>query len=243
MYDIDKMHRNNFKDVYNDAFIVGDIVGIEERGIHAGVEQLLVLVRTHRKGSKSHFVLVMLPDCSETLDLIDKKSRIIIQGKLDVSFTFNFENSKYVFINPSKITEVNRDFKMKELKEFYLNYTLYNRVILEGQIIGEPTRKFIKSSGVYLNKFKLKLKGMDGKNKTVNCTLWETVKDMVELRDGLNIKVVSSLSTNNSKIVGMEKNTPKVEGTVNYNYYNLIVQKIYDLDNIPEKIAQKIYNI
>ena len=250
MYNLQDMIDSDFDGIYNNVFIVGDIVGVEGEGIYSGIRQKLVLIKTTRKGSKSHYVTVILPHCESTEKLIRNRTKVMITGKIDASFTFNTQNVKHMFIKPYGIKELPRDFSIEDTGEFYIDYTIYNRVILEGEVVGTPTKKLIKSSGLYLYKFKIKFLGEGNKYRTANCTLWETVKDNVNIKEGLNIRIISCLSVNSDNIISIDDSIKKgqdtnIENNSNtfYNYYNLIVQKIYDLDKVPDNIVRRLYNI
>lgn len=221
----------------NKAYIIGKITGEYCRGSHLGVNQVLVLVEDLRKAGKKCYVLVMLPDCESTTELVNKKAIVLASGVLTSSYIFNGDDVKHVFIEPDNVKELSEDFSLEEVKQFYLNYTLYNRTVLKGEISTDPTYKIVKSVGRGLYKFKLKFRDNTNKQKTVNCTLWDTVNELTKLEKGDNILIVGSMNTTNRITLGLTTNTEEKD----YTTYNMLVQKIVDLDNSPEKIAELLY--
>lgn len=230
----------DFEGVSNRAYILGDIVRVEGRGVHRGIRQLLVLVKSCKKIGKKSYSLVVLPDCKETESKVKRNARIYAEGILEVSYTFNNDEVKHVFVQPEVVKEIEGDVGVEQDIDFYMNYTMYNRVVLNAVINTQPHKRRVKSSRAGLNKFKIKFKGGGGRYRTINCILWDTVNDLPELDVGMRVKVIGSLLVLNSDIVDSNR-TDDYSGKNKRTTYTLIIQKVFDLDMKPEKLAKKLY--
>ena len=234
----------NLFETPNKAYIIGKILRLESKGVHDGVNQVLVCVEDLRESKKRNHALVLLPDCASTNELIEKNAIIHAEGILTASYTFNNLEKKHIFIVPNTVKELPEDFKLDPIDEFYLNYTLYNRVILRGVISSEPTTRYIDSVGRSLMRFKLNFLGDGGREKSINCTLWETVNDLSHIKKGDEVGIIASFNITNRYTLSRERSeaeNKETKETKDYTSYNLLVQKIYDLGRSPEAIAEEIY--
>lgn len=232
------MERGEYKGINNEAYIIGKIIKVEGEGIHGGVRQVIVCVEELRESEKKNHVLLLLPKCESTFKLIEKKSVIKAEGILTSSYTFNNNEKKHTYIVPSNVEVLDKEYKLEAEEEFYLNYTLYNRVIMRGKVCSEPTFRYIESVGKGLYRFKINYEGDGGKESNINCTLWETVNDINKLSKGDKIFIVGSFKITNKFTLNYPE---KIVDDSEYTTYNILVQKIYDLSTSPEDIAKEIY--
>lgn len=211
------------KGVSNKSHVIGEITDLLGEGIHRGEEYYLVLVRAIKVEGRRNYVSVILPKEEEYKNLIDKKAIIYAEGAVVSSFNFNDNEVKHIYINPYKIEEVKEEFKVERENEFYVNYTLCNRVVLKGVVDNKSTVKYIESMGMNLTKFRLKSKS----GATFNCTLWDTVKSIEDITEGLPVEIVGSMSVLTKDIVNRHRRKEaRVESNEDRTTYNILVQKI-----------------
>ena len=234
----------NFENVQNKAMLVGDLIEIEETGIYAGIEQVIVLVETTRRGGKRHFALAVMPKCEDTDRLVENKARVFIEGYIATSFNFNSYMTKHQFVVPNRVVELEKNYEPRDMEDFYLNYTLLNRVVMQGVVHTNPSELYIEKTGLYIYKFKLRYMDVGGREKTVNCDMWETVNDLPDLRKDMNIRVVGGFEIRNEKVLSMmgEKVGNSKDGNRGKETsYKILVQKIFDLNKYPEDVASNLF--
>lgn len=213
----------------NKALVVGKIMKIYEKGMFNDVASVLVLLKPLEVRGKVNYSLVLLPDCEKTYEYIGKN--VYVEGSLKTSYMFNDNEKKYVFVEPSIIEEVDDNYKIPEEGEFYKDYTRYNRVILEGEIISDLIYKYIKDRKYGMTRFKLRL--LEGSD-SVNCIVWDMVP--YKVKKGDRIKIVGSMVVLSKRIINSVDEREENEQTS----YLIIVQKINNLKD-PNEIASTIY--
>lgn len=177
----------------NKVLILGSILGIEEEGIFEGEKSYVVLIKTERSKNKALYIWVLFKD-KELLDgLISKDGLIFIEGKMCNHYRFNEKAISHTFIVPDSITSVDDYVEIGKSDKFHLNFTVNNRVCLEGSIVSEPWREFIPPANNYVTRFLLKF-NFNGEESSVYCTIWDTVNNLGTLKKDMKIRVIGSFS-------------------------------------------------
>lgn len=231
---VNGFNKTDFETDKNKVFILGELLGIEEKGNFLGKEHVIVLVKTERDKNKALYVWTVLPDTIETRELISSGNKVFIEGRMGTSYNFNDRAVSHTFIVPDEISEVTEKIELDKKDEFYLNYTINNRVILEGTINTEPWREFIPPANNYVTRFSMEYEN-DGEKRSIYCTLWDTVNDIGKLKKDQIVKVVGSFNLLKKERGLVIENGIIVESRKNkLDSYVIVVQKIIILND--EKI-------
>ena len=158
---------------------VGEVIFKDNKGRN------LVEVDTKREGNRNYKVLVYMLDSQYKYV---KGSRVYIDGVLKGDYDFCDSDKKFVYIIPSIIAEVDKDFKIGKNKDFYLDYTAYNRAVLSGVVCKDPIIKEVGKSKIYRYKIAL-YNGV-----VVKCDSWGNIKGLNHVKEGNFIKVVGVFS-------------------------------------------------
>jgi hypothetical protein len=219
-------NRNEFELDKNKVYVLGELLGIEEDGEFLNKEHVIVLLKTEREKNKPLYVWVVFPNTNDTKDLIKKGNKVFIEGSMYTSYSFNDKAVSHTFIVPEEVSEVVEDFEIEKSNEFYLNFTVNNRVILEGKINNDPWREFIPPANNFVTRFSIEYEC--GKEvRSIYCTLWDTVNDVGDLKRDQLIKVVGSFN-----LLKKERGLKVVNGVVvearknKLDSYVIVVQKI-----------------
>lgn len=175
----------------NKVFVLGELLGVEESGLYNGIQQDLVLMKTERAGNKPLYVWIVLPKHEKTTALIKRKGKVFIEGFMTISYTFNNRAVSHTFIVPKKVDILTEEVEIEKSSDFYMNYTVNNRVILEGVVSGEPWREYIPPADNSVTRFLLEIK-VGNKKRKIYCTMWDTVNDIEDFKVGMNVRVVGS---------------------------------------------------
>lgn len=202
--------------LYNKAQVIGNIDSILYRGKYNNRDYALVSMNVQREQNRPQSVLVLLNEDSFLKDLLRNKSKVQVDGKLDVSYNFSNVEKKFAFIVPSGLKRLPNDYNAPREDEFYLDYTAHNRVSLCGQVIKDPICKSVDNKTIYRFKF-----AFDDGIKTINCDAWDTVQGVSELKAGKRIRIVGCFNTYTLEDVKTKKE---------YRLYKVLVQHIDSLD-------------
>lgn len=243
MGDLEKNVKNAFdKDSFvedsNKVWVVAKLLGIEEAGFYGGSDKNIVLAKTSRGDNKDQYVWVVLSKEEEMTKLVINESLVFIEGYMSTSYVFNSRAVSHTFIVPDNINRLEGEVELEKKDDFYLNYTMNNRVVLEGVIDKEPWREFIPPANNYVTRFSIKYKE-NGKSRSMYCTVWDTVNDVKDLSKGKKVKVIGSfnllkksrgLQVKDGYVTEVKKN--KLDS------YVIVVQRIELLDSGLVKIDE-----
>lgn len=186
--------RSDYSGETNYVSVFGQVLGIEERGVYGGREQTVVLMRTEREWNKAMYVWILMEDTATLRDRLVRGAYVLVEGKMATKYGFNKLAVSHTFILPDRVMEiVDEVSEMERHDEFYLNYTVNNRVVLEGTILNEPWREYIPPAKSYVTRFAFEYE-LYGKRRKIYCTVWDTVTGSGSLKKGDRIRVTGSFS-------------------------------------------------
>lgn len=223
----------------NKVYVLGTLLGVEEEGIFNGREHYIVLMKTEREKNKPLLVWVVFRKEQKTKDLILRGNKVFIEGYMATTYTFNSKAVTHTFIVPEKVYEIDKDIEIEKKRDFYLNYTVNNRVILEGRINIEPWREYIPPADNYVTRFSIDYE-VKGKKRSMYCTVWDTVNDIEELKKGQRIRIVGSFNLLKKERGLKIENGVVVESRKNkLDSYVIVAQRIEILEDVEEKKEQE----
>lgn len=220
----------------NKVSLIGEFIGIEEDGFYNGKRSIVVLFKTNRDKNKSLYVWVGFENNNKNVNFIldNLNKTVYIEGYLNVTYTFNDKAVSHTFIIP-EIIDILKEEEILEINntnvsDFVTSYTVNNRVLLEGKIVGEVWKEFIEPVNNHVTRFQIEI-SINDKLRRIYCTVWDTVNDIEELKAGLNIRVIGSYTMLKKERGLIYKDGYVIESRKNkLDSYVVIVQKINLLD-------------
>ena len=216
----------------NKVSLIGEFLGIEEEGLYNGKRSMVVLFKTNRDKNKPLYVWIGFEDNKTNtnfiLDNLNKK--VYIEGYLTVVPVFNDKAISHTFIVP-EIIDILSDEEVNginnvNVSDFVTSYTVNNRVVLEGKIVGEVWKEFIEPVNNHVTRFQIEI-DVNNKKRRIYCTVWDTVKDNEEVKTGIEVRIVGSYTMLKKERGLYYKNGYIIESRKNkLDSYVVIVQKI-----------------
>ena len=177
----------------NRVLLYGELLGVEETGVCNGVSSDIVLMRTERDRNKALYVWVALPSAMGIRERIGDGMYVYVEGFMETVYTFNDLAVSHTFVVPELFCEVDGLFELPTTDEFYLNYTMNNRVEIEGVVNKEPWREYIPPARNYVTRFSIEYE-VRGRKRSIYCTMWDTVNEVGLIERGDRVSIVGSFS-------------------------------------------------
>lgn len=177
----------------NRIFALGTLLGVEEVGYHNGVEKFLVLMKTERYENKPQYLWVVLEKNDANFEMILQQKVMLIEGYVDNCTTFNNLARSHTFMVPEKMTETVNNKCLKGPAPFHLDYTVNNRTLTQGVIVGKPWKEEIPKIDQTVVRFKVEVVA-EHLVKEIYVSIWEKRLKGKELKDGMNIQFIGSLN-------------------------------------------------
>lgn len=222
----------------NKLILLGELLGIEESGFYRGNRYSLVLMRTVRAHNKPHYLWLILPENDETLRMVQENQVVYIEGHLIVTPSFNNRAISHTFVEPSTLLVVPENIGITEAEDFPLNYTLCNRVVLEGKVIGVPWKETIPPLNKSVTRFPMLIQ-VNNTIRKIYCTIWEDMNTIGPIENGMILRVLGSYT-----MLKKERNLTIKDGYVTnclknkLDSYVVLVQQLQEVP-LEQSIFQK----
>lgn len=224
---LQKFNETNINNFKNKGLFYGEFLGQEEDGVFNNMEYTLVLMKTARDNNKPLFIWVALPKTRETKEFITKNTgkKVLVEGYICVTYNFNDKAVSHTFIVPEILEEVD-EVILDNHEDFYMSYTMGNRVIIEGKILEGIWIEHIPTVNKDVTRFLMEI-DVKGKKRNVYCSMWDTINNIEELKSGLEVCVIGSYAMLKKERGLVIKDGIVVESRKNkLDSYVVMVQKI-----------------
>lgn len=227
---IDIIKSTEYGGIKNMAYTIGTLERVLDKGVYEGVKYLLVEVKSLKDKTSVAYTHIILPDSETSLEKINNKELVFAQGILVATFGFNTNAVKHVFIKPDVVKVLEKDFETEKLKDFCLEYTKYNRIVLDCEVYNDTVEKLSKKGDRKFKSFKILFTDEKENSRTMACMIWDTIDGLPQIKKGDKIKIVGSMYIKDIK----EKEGMKT-------HYTIYVQNIL-LNNVnAENLSQSLF--